>query len=311
MTLRLALTLCFALLPWTSTWAQDSTDVRPGDSADVRAREATDVGARDTTDVPRLEAEEIARFSADEAGQGAAADGQHVYAIVNSAIGKYAKGTHEKEAAWSLPRTGPVRHLNSCIVDAGRLLCANSNFPETPMASSIEIFDTETMEHAETRSLGLTDGSLVWFDRLGGVLGRDWIAGFAHYDGKGGVAEKDHRATRVVRYDANWVEKGGWMLPASVLERLAPHSASGGGIGPDGLLYLTGHDREEMYALAFPELGPKLVHVATIDIDLQGQAFAWDRSTDERVVWGISRPRREVRAFRIPEVPMDEAASVE
>ena len=95
------------------------------------------------------------------------------------------------------------------------------------------------------------------------------------------------------------------MLPASVLERLAPHSASGGGIGPDGLLYLTGHDREEMYVLAFPELGPKLVHVATVDVGLQGQAFAWDRSTDRRIVWGISRPNREVRAFRIPEIPAD------
>ncbi|GIV60344.1 MAG: hypothetical protein KatS3mg043_1433 [Rhodothermaceae bacterium] len=254
-------------------------------------------------EVIRLEAEEIARFSAMEAVQGAAADGTHFYAIANAALGRYDRATGRRTGTWSQARTGPIRHLNSCITDPGsaRLLCANSNFPELPMASSIEIFDTETMTHLESRSFGLTDGSLVWFDRLG----KGWIAGFAHYDNEGGMPGKDHRYTRIVRYDADWTERGGWMLPGAVLDRLAPHSASGGGIGPDGLLYLTGHDREEMYVLAFPEQGPKLEHVATIDIALQGQAFAWDRTTNERIVWGISRPNREVRVFRIPEIPLD------
>lgn len=246
----------------------------------------------------RLQSEEVARFRAKEAAQGAAADASHFYAIGNSAIGRYDRKTGEAAAHWSLPRSGPIRHLNSCIVAAGRLMCANSNFPDLPMASSIEIFDAETLQHAGSHSLGLTDGSLVWFDRLG----EDWIAGFAHYDGEGGVPFKDHRYMRVVRYNEDWIETGGWMIPESARERMAPHSASGGGIGPDGLLYLTGHDREEMYVLAFPDMGPALEHIATIEIGLQGQAFAWDRSTDERILWGISRPSREVRAFRIPEI---------
>lgn len=255
-------------------------------------------------EVLRLEATEIERFEAQEAGQGAAAGPNHFYAIVNSAIGKYDKASGAAGPKWSLPRSGPIRHINSCVVggDANRLLCANSNFPELPMASSVEIFNAETMTHLRSYSLGLTDGSLVWFDQHGD----GWIAGFAHYDGRGGVPDKGHRSTRIVRMDSTWTKRSGWMLPDSVLDRLAPYSASGGGIGPDGLLYLTGHDREEMYVLAFPELGPKLIHVATIDIALQGQAFAWDRSKRRCIVWGISRPNREVRAFQIPPIPADQ-----
>jgi hypothetical protein len=44
-----------------------------------------------------------------------------------------------------------------------------------------------------------------------------------------------------------------------VQARMAPHAASGGGIGPDGLLYLLGHDRTELYVLAKPRLGPVMI----------------------------------------------------
>jgi hypothetical protein len=56
-------------------------------------------------------------------------------------------------------------------------------------------------------------------------------------------------------------------------------------------------------------MGPKLVHIATIDIDIEGQAFAWDKSSEERIVWGISRPNREVRAFRLPVINLPEGYS--
>jgi hypothetical protein len=169
------------------------------------------------------------------------------------------------------------------------------------MASSIEIFDTIEMRHVETHSLGTSFGSLTWFDRRNGY----WWAGFAHYDGRGGAPGKDHRHTNLVKFDDMWRKVEQWMFPGSVLERFAPHSTSGGAFGPDGLLYVTGHDRKEMYVLRVPTMGSKLEHVATIDIDVEGQAFAWDRSVDKRVVYGISRASREVRAFEIPELPLE------
>jgi hypothetical protein len=243
----------------------------------------------------------VREYPAPEARQGAAADAQHFYAIVNSAIGKYDKKSGALVTRWSLPPAGPIRHLNSCFAETNRLWCANSNFPEVPMASSVELFDTRTMTHLESRSLGLTEeGSLTWFDRLDG----GWIAGFAHYDERGGVGYKNHRYGAIVTYDAEWRRTGGWALPEAVLERLAPHAASGGGIGPDGLLYVMGHDRPEIYVLAKPLMGPVLVHLATFAIAAEGQAFAWDRSAPRRIV-AISRPKGVVRAFDVPAVSVD------
>lgn len=253
----------------------------------------------DPIEVERLQAEELSRFPAAEAGQGAAADQDHFYAIVNTAIGKYHKQSGEPVARFAAPRDGYLRHLNSCMEENGRLLCANSNFPEIPMASSIEVFNTGTMRHSRSLSLGILDeGSLTWFDHLG----EGWIAGFAHYSTGGGVPFKDQSFSTIVRFDADWRRMGGWMIPQSVISRMDPMAASGGALGSDGLLYLTGHDRPEVYVLAAPTMGPKLVHIATIEIDLEGQAFSWDRSGPERIVYGISRPNREVRSFRLPEV---------
>ena len=249
--------------------------------------------------VQQLQAREIARYDAVEAGQGAAADRDYFYAIVNSVIGKYSKSSGDLVQRWTGTRGGPVRHLNSCYVEQALLYCSNSNFPEIPMASSIEVFATDGMTHARTLSLGvLEEGSLTWFDRLGD----GWIAGFAHYDDNGGLEYKDHSFASIIRYDARWRRMGGWMIPQTVIARMQPYAASGGALGPDGLLYLTGHDRREMYVLAAPAMGPKLVHIATIDIDVEGQAFAWDKSSDDRIVYGISRPNRQVRGFAVPEV---------
>jgi hypothetical protein len=252
-----------------------------------------------TLPIQEVHAEEISRYSAVEAGQGAAADNEFVYAIVNTAIGQYRKQDGLFMQRWASPRDGLARHINSCYAESGRLYCANSNFPEIPMASSIEVFDTETMSHIESYSLGmLEEGSLTWFERIPGGL----MAGFAHYDEDGGLPYKNHNYASIIRYDSEWRRTGGWMIPETVMTRMQPHAASGGGLGPDGLLYLTGHDRPEMYVLAAPLMGPKLIHIATIAIDVEGQAFAWDKSIDSRIVYGISRKSREVRGFRLPEV---------
>ena len=243
----------------------------------------------------------VREYPANEARQGAAADAKHFYAIVNSAIGKYDKVSGMRVGGWSSPRTGPIRHINSCFAEPGKLWCANSNFPEVPMGSSVEVFEILRMTHVASHSLGLLDeGSLTWFDRLGS----SWIAGFSHYDERGGTGFKNHRYGAVAMYDAEWRRTGGWLFPDAVLERMKPHAASGGALGPDGLLYVMGHDRPEIYVLAKPKMGPLLVHLATLDVAAEGQAFAWDRSAPRRLV-AISRKEGKVRAFDVPPVALN------
>lgn len=252
-------------------------------------------------EIPRFSATTLRAYQAPEADQGAAVDADYFYAVDNSVIGKYAKSDGALVERWIGANDGPIDHLNSCFEELALLWCANSNYSETPMASSIEVFTTDPVDHFTSHSLGLMDeGSLTWFDRY-----RDgWLAAFAHYDGSdGGLAFKGHRFSGIVTFDERWRRTGGWMLPNSILGALAPDAASGGQIGPDGLLYITGHDKPEMYVLAKPKMGPKLVHLATLDIELEGQAFSWDMAA-MRTLYAIDRREGLVRAIEIPEIPL-------
>ena len=141
------------------------------------------------------------------------------------------------------------------------------------------------------------EGSLTWLDRYR----NGWMAGFAHYDATGGVPFKNHRFSSVVTYDHEWRRTGGWLFPPTILEQMAPHAASGGAIGPDGWLYLLGHDRPEMYVVARPPMGPVLIHVATIDLEAEGQAFSWAQD-GSRTVFTVDRRKGLVRSIEVPSV---------
>ncbi|TWT89666.1 hypothetical protein Mal64_00450 [Pseudobythopirellula maris] len=242
-------------------------------------------------------ARELQRFEAPEARQAVAVDAEHFYAIVNSRIGKYDKASGERVLLWEASEAAPLRHLNSGVVLGDKLYCCNSNFPHYPETSSIEIFDCDTLEHVGTHSFGIYEGSLTWVDRHAGA----WWAVFAHYSEQvnNDPRAKPHTYTTLVKFDDQWRRMAGWVFPAAVLERFAPHSCSGGGWGPDGALYVTGHDHGELYRLELPKAGSTLVHTATIQAPITGQGVAWDRS-EPGVLYGIDRPRGEVIAVRVP-----------
>ena len=236
------------------------------------------------------------RLKAAEAHQGAASDGTYFYAISNDAIGKYRIDTGEKVAEWKGERH-LFPHMNSCTVASGQLVCAASNYPSVPQTSAVEFFDTHTMTHLRTVSLGLLQGSLTVMDRHGGK----WWAVLANYAGKGGEPARDYRYTQLVRMDDQLRAEEGWVFPPEVLERMAPKSCSGLSWGADGYIYATGHDRPEVYVLKLPEAGSTLELVATLGIASAGQAIDWDPKVPRRL-WSIGRGDSEVLASTMPDV---------
>lgn len=255
-------------------------------------------GAPQSVDPPgpraAVAAELLRRYAAPEARQGVAVDREHLYAVTNDTIAKYDKASGARLGEWRGDRRR-FPHINSCTVIVEELVCANSNFPSVPQWSSVEFFDPRSLTHRRSVPLGPGRGSLTWVERREGA----WFATFANYDGTGGEPARDHRYTTLVRFDDDWRQTGAWSFPATVLERFAPMSSSGGGFGPDGLLYVTGHDNPELYVLRLPAAGAELEHVATLSAPIEGQAIDWDE-TASRELYGISRATGTILRMRIP-----------
>jgi hypothetical protein len=232
------------------------------------------------------------RISAPEARQGAASDGSFVYAIDNQRIGKYSIASGRRVDSW---RGDPKRfpHINSCTLLGRELVCAASNYPALPPASSVEVFDSNRLVHRRSLNLGVGPGWLTVMDRHRG----QWWAVFANYDGRGGQPGRDHRSTRLVRMDDVFRPLETWTFPPTVLARLAPNSVSGASWMADGRLAVSGHDRPELYVVAVPSEGAVLEHVATVSVVTPGQAIDWDPRDPGRL-WSIDRKRQEIVASR-------------
>jgi hypothetical protein len=249
---------------------------------------------------PSLTATELQRWRVPEANQAAAVDGTHFYGIGNRTLVKHRKSDGVRVGEWRGEPDGPIVHFNAGFVDQRRLVLAHSNFSQLPMASSLETFDTKTMLPIATHSFGIRLGSLTWAVRHRG----SWWACFANYNDKGTTPGFDQRWTYFGQFDDAWQMQQSWLFPPSVIATWGASSSSGGDWGDDGLLYVTGHDAPELYVLRLPKLGVALEHVATITVPFEGQGWAWDRSVrGQRVIYGISRARRDVVVAQIPALP--------
>ncbi|ACT59174.1 hypothetical protein [Hirschia baltica] len=266
---------------------------------DTTITELEDITTYTPPPVQQFVATTLREYVAPEADQGVAVDADFFYPIDNTVIGKYRRDTGQIVARFTAPHKGLIRHMNSCYARYQKIWCANSNYSQTPMGSSIEIFDATTLKHIQTHSLGMRDeGSLTWFDEIED----GYIAGFAHYSKNGGLAHKGYEYSSVVTFDKKWRRTGGWMFPKNASDLMAPYAASGGALGPDGLLYILGHDKPEMYVLAMPTMGPTMIHVATIQLKSEAQAFSFSPDKNTRKIWAIERHKGMVREIEIPQI---------
>jgi hypothetical protein len=250
--------------------------------------------------VPKSSAEpvlvQVGEFVIPEANQGVGVDAKHFYAVDNQTIGKYDKMSGKLVKKWQGDKNGPLLHLDSAMVMDGKLYAAHSNYPEWPMTSSLETFDTETMEHVGSHSFGIQWGSLTWVD----WHDDHWWMTFANYDRLLGPNKTPygHKANTVmVKLTRDFRPAESWTLPKVLLDKFEDMSNSGGSWGPDGFLYLTGHDPAELYRMRLPKAGSVLELVDIIPMNIRGQGIAWDRS-QPGIIYGIIRATAQERAAK-------------
>ena len=187
---------------------------------------------------------------------------------------------------WQGDKNGPILHLDSALLLDGKLYAAHSNYPQWPMTSSLEIFDAETMAHADSHSFGIQWGSLTWVDWHDALV--DDLRELRRLLGPGKTPYGHKANTVVVKLTKDFMPVESWTLPKAILDRFEDMSNSGGSWGPDGYLYLTGHDPAELYRMRLPKAGSVLELVDIIPMNIRGQGIAWDRSQPD-VIYGIIR----------------------
>lgn len=234
----------------------------------------------------------VGKYAAEEAIQGVAVDGRYFYVINNTAIGKYERGSGKKVAAFVAGSRTPMIHMDGGMAYKGKLYCSHSNFPETPMLSSVEMYDAESLRHAGSHSFGMDAGSMVWID----WHDDSWWVCFGHYNGKGGEPGKPNTMTTLVPFDKDFRKRGAYSFPpALVTERWDGMTASGGVWGPGNLLYVTTHHAPEFYVFRLPDAGSVLELVRIVASPCEGQGLAIDPAS--RRLFQIQRKERAVYEF--------------
>lgn len=231
------------------------------------------------------------QFAIPEARQGIAVDKDHFYAVDNRAIAKYRKNSGELINIWR-DSSGFLSHLNSAAAIDGKLYAAHSNLPHRPSTNTIEIWDTKTMKHIQSKRLKNSGtGYFNWLDFHHGL----WWGTMADYSESCTIRKPASGCTNnttLLALDRSWNVLRRWTFPEKLREEFGGMSNSGGSWGPDGMLYLSGHDLPKIYQIKIPDADYELEWVGTHYLEIRGQGIAWDRH-QKNVLFGIYRATAE------------------
>jgi hypothetical protein len=255
------------------------------------------VAAAETSPATPAVAEELRRIDVPEPAVGVAVDDEHVYAIHARAISKLKKDTGRVEIVWRAPKSQPHIRLSSGVVYDGKLHAALANVPAHPRANSVEIWDTATMRHVASHSLGIDDMTLAWIDRRGD----DWWACFGPGPSEPSHAGplRDVRWSSLVRFDDQWRRTGGWTLPAELLSRLPLEGLGGGLASGDTRFWCTAPGNADVHLLGLPNAGSALRLIATYRAPVAGPGLAVD-PIERDVFYRVDAERQQIVAFRLP-----------
>lgn len=244
----------------------------------------------------QLNSTTVRKVAAVDAIQGVAVDAKHFYSIDNFSITKHDKASGQALLQWYGGENGPIIHLDGGVAINGTIYCPHSNYPQSPITSSVEMWNATTLEHIASHSFGIYRGSLTWIDQNSHGV---WYGAFADYDKVQPGQTQPYGLTmntQLVQFADDWSVTRAWIFPSALWQSFSPMSNSGGSFGPDGWLYITGHDDPVVYVVKLPSAGDVAIWVATISLpDIGGQGIAWDRSQGRNgSLYGISRVSAEV-----------------
>ena len=250
----------------------------------------------------QLNSTTVRKFKAPDAIQGVAVDKDYFYSIDDYSITKHNKTTGKRLLQWYGGEDGPVIHLDGGVVINGTIYCPHSNYPNSPETSSVEMWDANTLEHIGSHPFGVLRGSLTWIDQDSTGT---WYGTFANYDRVQPGQTTPYGLTmntQLVQFNDDWSIAKSWIFPDALWQSFSPMSNSGGSFGPDGWLYITGHDASDVYVVKLPSAGDIVIWVATIYAgDIAGQGIAWDRSQGrDGSLYGIYRDEAQVVEMTAP-----------